>query len=749
MTRIVPVIVLVASLVTSGGARAQTTLDGGVTLKFDKLFVYNAPNTTPVEPNPETTDVWSHFNLAHCECGLAKPDHVESKFEYLITASATTPTLNQPVEIWVGSTCDTSDSRAVNTNLCHKINTISSISTIQSSRNVHVSVPVFDVMNPEPSNKTMCMKRRLTGTIWALADAMSASGKLDYSSKVAIATDTEPPPEPTNFRGAGIDSGVEISWTPPSDTSDVLGYQVLCATASNDFSVKKSDVPTKKYMTSTTVCSLPAPGITVNERPISVQASPTDAGAGASAKPTGGLAALNSEFLCGETMSQTASSVTVSGLTNGVAYKFILLAVDKYQNAWATSFTSTITPAPSTDFWEDLHGNGSDAQGGLCLLAETYGDDSGLTGALRAFRDNTLGGSRAGRWLTRIYYTTLGKLGGYVHGSLALRIATAIVLAPVVALALLWHWLGLPGLFVLLVAAWWAWRRRAAVLRRLRRRIASSGVAAASALAVLALAPGSARAGGYEPYWENDPMANDEARQGLGEDPSDVTWHVGVRIGPYTPDIDDQLGKSPGPFQRMFGSSLILPVLDVDRILWRGYGQAAVGISAGYTQKLAHTFVVASNPSMAPTNQRTADTNRFHLLPLALTATYRFTVLDDDYGIPIVPYVRAGLSYYVWWIDLPKQAGSPLAKVCKDAGTEPDCSQNKALGGSLGVQGSIGLAIRAERIDATAAMSMRQSGIQHAGIYAELSLAKVNGFGSDKKLSVGARTWFAGVDFEF
>ena len=42
-----------------------------------------------------------------------------------------------------------------------------------------------------------------------------------------------------------------------------------------------------------------------------------------------------------------------------------------------------------------------------------------------------------------------------------------------------------------------------------------------------------------------------------------------------------------------------------------------------------------------------------------------------------------------------------------------------------------------------------KSGIQHAGIYAELSLAKVDGFGSATKLSVGDNTWFAGVDFEF
>jgi len=44
---------------------------------------------------------------------------------------------------------------------------------------------------------------------------------------------------------------------------------------------------------------------------------------------------------------------------------------------------------------------------------------------------------------------------------------------------------------------------------------------------------------------------------------------------------------------------------------------------------------------------------------------------------------------------------------------------------------------------------MRQGGIEHAGFYAELSVAKVDGFGSDTKLSVGDSTWFAGVDFEF
>jgi hypothetical protein len=196
----------------------------------------------------------------------------------------------------------------------------------------------------------------------------------------------------------------------------------------------------------------------------------------------------------------------------------------------------------------------------------------------------------------------------------------------------------------------------------------------------------------------------------------------------------------------MFGGAQVLPMLDVDRILWTGFGQLGVGGSVGYMQKSANAFADGSSPSDPDRARSTADTNKFRLIPVALTATYRFTWLDDQYGIPVIPYVRGGLAYYLWWVST---SDGSLAEVCKDGGMEPSCSQNKALGGSLGVQGSIGLAIRAERVDASTANSMRQSGIQHAGIYGELSLAKVDGFGSDTKLSVGDRTWFAGVDFEF
>jgi hypothetical protein len=190
----------------------------------------------------------------------------------------------------------------------------------------------------------------------------------------------------------------------------------------------------------------------------------------------------------------------------------------------------------------------------------------------------------------------------------------------------------------------------------------------------------------------------------------------------------------------------VLPMLDVDYFLWRGIGQLGVGVSLGYMGKKARAWQAGSDPMDPDRPRAEGDHNRFRMFPLALSAVYRFSYLDDEYGIPLVPYARAGLAYYIWWITAPN---GDFAKSCVGPNTSEDCARTTAAGASLGFVGSIGLALRAERVDESAARSMRESGIEHAGFYAEYSLGKVDGFGSDKKLSLGDATWFAGVDFEF
>lgn len=278
------------------------------------------------------------------------------------------------------------------------------------------------------------------------------------------------------------------------------------------------------------------------------------------------------------------------------------------------------------------------------------------------------------------------------------------------------------------------------LLVRSRRR--RSSLVRVVPVAILALATfgttNLARAQNTTPYWEE--QQEEDAR--LAEQDL-VKWHVGLRLGPYTPDIDAQFGMEPGPYAEMFGGYQILPMLDVDRIIWTGFGQVGLGGSLGYMQKSANAW---ADPVPGEDRMRSAgDENTFRLFPIAATVTYRFTWLDDNYGIPVVPYVRGGLSYYIWWM----RTNGKTSQACWDGSDTPDCDADKAIGATIGFQGSIGVAIRAERIDAAAATSMRAGGIQHAGFYGELSLAKVDGFGSEYKLSVGDATWFAGVNFEF
>jgi hypothetical protein len=748
MTRFVPVAVLLVVLAAGGVARAQTTLPGGVTVSFDKLYIHENGSTNAVLPATDPDSLWHYFNLAHCQCSKAQPGFVEANFEYLVLANMGTPTVEEQLQIWLGPSCNT-DQNTRNTS-CHQITSQSpQISTIQASNNVRVVIPVYDAMNPEPTRGD-CQARPLSAAIWGLADSVvPQTGKLDYSTTKSISTDAQAPTLPTNFRADGVENGIQISWTPPADTSDVFAYQILCAHAADDSPGRTSGRPPQRYMTATTLCGLSE---SLALTPVDIPAQPDAPDAGASVTLPSDMANLDPTFLCGEINSATATSLRVDGLTNKVPYKIAVLVEDKYQNVNGVYFTSTVTPIPSTDFWQDLHNQGSHTEGGLCLLAETYGNDSALTGALRAFRDDTLGGSRAGRWLSRAYYATLAPLGAYVHGSIALRALAAVALTPAVALALLWHWLTLPALLGLIAAALvWRWRR-AGLVRRAVRLLPPRTAAPLVALAMLALAAGRADAGGggYQPYWEDNESFDKKSFTATDDATGDVTWHVGVRIGPYVPDIDGQLGgPKPGPYEQMFGGYHIMTMLDVDRIVWSGFGQVGVGLSLGYWQKTASTFTIDSMPTDSA-RPRAADHNAFRLVPTELSATYRFTWFDDNYGVPIVPYARAGLAYYLWWVSVAGHyahacANPTMSVFCNDGQSHND----RALGASLGLQGALGLSIRAERIDASTAMSMQQSGIQHAGIYAELSLAKVDGFGSDKKLSVGARTWFAGVDFEF
>ena len=695
-------------------------LPNGAALTFNRVFI----NENGTHQEPSTPDALrKYLNLAHCVCSQSN-EGAETSITYEMKLSVTTGT-HRPGELWVGQQCDDDTVRNM---MCRQDGAIGDIDTL-AIRPENVDFNLYSVINGH-DNTAACQQRAGDAFAWVLVDS-NGDNVYDYFvnqsiGKTANVTgiDTEPPPLPSEFVGSSAESAIRLSWkVPESRATDIYFYQALCV--GPDGQPAKSSPPAPRYQTVRTLCGLEQdinlPGTDITSDDTTTVTLPME------------LQQLDPAYICGESTEATASSMLIDGLQNDVPYAIVLLAIDNSGNATGTYFTKTLTPHPSTDFWEDLHDRGSNVEGGFCLLAETYGDDSPLTNALRSFRDETLGDSVLGRALTSAYYGSMAKLGAVVHGSLALRIIAGTLLLPLVAIALLWHVLTLPGLLLLVGFAWWL-RRRA---RRLLPRLAP-----AAAIALLLLHSGAARADAPSPYWDG---ANNDDSAGIDDNADLVTWHAGIRVGPYTPNIDKQFGMDPGPYHEMFGGARYTPMLDVDRILWRGFGQLGVGLSIGYMQKTAHSWADGSTPGDPMRPRSPGDDTTFRLLPFSLSAIYRLSWFDDEYGVPVVPYVRAGLAYYTWWV----RTNGHTASACWDGTHQSGCDADKAYGGSLGVIGTIGIAIRAERIDAAAAASMRQSGLQHAGFFGELSLAKVDGFGSSTKLSVGDSTWFAGVDFEF
>lgn len=293
-------------------------------------------------------------------------------------------------------------------------------------------------------------------------------------------------------------------------------------------------------------------------------------------------------------------------------------------------------------------------------------------------------------------------------------------------------------------------------------------MAMATALAMLAMAAWTVPAhaqGANDPYWDDFEPIRDTAPVGRSY------WNFGIKLGPYVPAIDSEFNLAEGqvgPYEQMFGGSAVMGALELERFFLWPLGQLGATVSLGWMSKSGKAYMttactdpaapdcinggmiaVDANGNPIPSG---SDTTAFRMIPASLGVVYRFTMLDDRFRVPVVPYGKAGLSYYLWWITQPSGsvAEAPTMDCPDPADPAMDCEGNRALGGSLGWQASLGLAVRAERVDPNAAQSLRNEyGIEHAGVYAEMTYAQVDGFGSDTRLSVGGFTWFGGMNFEF
>lgn len=217
----------------------------------------------------------------------------------------------------------------------------------------------------------------------------------------------------------------------------------------------------------------------------------------------------------------------------------------------------------------------------------------------------------------------------------------------------------------------------------------------------------------------------------LAEPESDRDMILEIKFGPYRPNIDGEFANATPYRDMMGGGSALMSQLEFEYELWNGVGVLALGGSIGYSQD-------TGKQKMKSTLVDSGDTTKFHLIPLKLDIVYRFDYLAQRYNVPLVPHVKVGFDYYIWWIT-------------NGVGTVPKSADGSTgRGGTFGGHLSIGLSFLLDFLSPSMAQTFDTDiGVNNTYIFAEYVMSWVNDFGSSNSFDLSSKTFLAGVAFEF
>jgi hypothetical protein len=206
-----------------------------------------------------------------------------------------------------------------------------------------------------------------------------------------------------------------------------------------------------------------------------------------------------------------------------------------------------------------------------------------------------------------------------------------------------------------------------------------------------------------------------------------------LRFGPYRPDVDSEFAGGKGgasPYNSFFGGNRrLMSQIEFDYQIVRHVGSIGLGLGAGYFSETGH------NPDEA--GMPTADTSTLRLIPISLSAVYRFDLMYERSGIPLVPYGKLGFDYVLW------QITNGNGEVAHAAG-------GTGQGGTWGWHAAVGVSLVLDFFDPVTAHQFDiEMGVNHTHLFAELGHWDVSGLGRAGKLHVGDNTWLAGLMFEF
>lgn len=256
-------------------------------------------------------------------------------------------------------------------------------------------------------------------------------------------------------------------------------------------------------------------------------------------------------------------------------------------------------------------------------------------------------------------------------------------------------------------------------------------LAALAALAPLTLFAAEARAQGDEP--DGYVNTRDPARF---ESPQHFAFEL--RFGPYRPDVDsasefEGLTPADRPFQRTFGKGKGFHFgveLDWQALRVPYVGTFGPGFGWSTVSRSAKAFVLDGD-------ERSGEDTTLSIMPMYGVGVLRVDYPSRRYGIPIVPYGKAGLGFALW------SANISTGVITRDGVT--------GRGRSWGTHFALGAAFLLDVIDPAAAHSMDRSvGVNNTYAYLEWMRNDLGDLLESKpQLRVGTSTWVGGLALEF
>lgn len=249
---------------------------------------------------------------------------------------------------------------------------------------------------------------------------------------------------------------------------------------------------------------------------------------------------------------------------------------------------------------------------------------------------------------------------------------------------------------------------------------------------------------------QNTAQLGKRRKDKFGRPGSPQRFAVEIKMGPYLPDIDRRYtGSGFGPYATLFGETDgggiatdapkkgLMPVLGFDWQFFYAGGPVGIGTQVAFFRDKASAIL--ANPTEEDTTIRSAaDSVTFTLLPVSALVSYRFELLADRFKVPLVPYLKAGPTYALYW------ARDGRRNIARDE------EGDKGLGGVWGYTLNAGMMIRLDFIERSAAKKLDQTtGINHTYVFGEFSFNRLDNLGIGNSISVGSATWFAGFAIEF